>query len=453
MKTLPASVSLALTCAAGLLVLPACKSKADARKIKDLEVEQADLNETIEALQEEFNVQLENRDEQTAKLEAEFEKELAQLRKERDEALAQHQQAASTLRQMEARVANLPQTTRASVTGEVVATDAGLDPAKQQAVVLITGDVTKGTGFIVGIGEKRYLYTAAHVLSGNQRLTISGADGRKFTKFGPLEVAEGADLVRLEILDAGDAPFLTLAEPTDQIASGTAIVALGNSGGAGVISTEKGTILGQSAESLEVSAAVIQGNSGGPVLDASDGSVLGMVTHLSAQREDLWSEGTRFGEVRRFACRLNREWKWQAVPIMTFLGEAKRIADFDRLTRVGLAVASLSPTPEGLRVDSQLPGGQDAIAVLSAAQDLPFVAEIIKMNTELSARRMRSSEADLNRRFRSMIDTTAGAVKRSGDGFDPEKFTWFHRQQALASAEWRRGTDEALRKSSEALNP
>lgn len=448
MKALPVSLALA----AGLLVLPGCKSKADARKIKDLEAETTALNETIESIRAEFEAENQNRDEQTAKLEADFEKELAQMRTERDEALARHQQVTSELRQMETRVANLPRATRASVTGEEAPAQAALDPAKQQAVVLITGDASKGTGFIVGIGEKRYLYTAAHVVSGNQRLTISGADGRKFAKFGQLEVAEGADLLRLEILDAGDAPFLTLAPPTDQIVSGTAIIALGNSGGAGVIGMEKGTILGQSGESLEVSAAVIQGNSGGPVLDATEATVLGMVTHLSAEREDLWSEGTRFGEVRRFACRLNREWEWKAVPIGSFLGEAKRIAEYDRLTRVGMAVATLSPGDEGLRVDSQLPGGQSAIAILTDAQDLPFVADIIKMNTDLGARRMRSSEADLKRRFRSMIDATASAVKRNGEGFDPGKFTWFHRQQAEASAGWRKETDEALRKSSEMLS-
>jgi S1-C subfamily serine protease len=442
-----------LVLATALIPLTGCKSKADAKKIKELEAEQVVLNETIETLRMEHEAEIDAKAEEISSIEADFEKEIVQLRKERDDAVALSQQVSDSLKRMESRIATLPRAAQATVTESAPPPEEGLNPEKQQSVVLIEGDSSKGTGFIVGIGDKRYLYTAAHVLSGNQKLTVTSAAGRKFARFGPLEAAEGADLVRLEVLDAEDAPFLTLAKPTDAIASGTKIVALGNGGGAGVIATEKGTILGQSGESLEVSAAVIQGNSGGPVLDSVEGTVLGVVTHLTSERKDLWSDGTRFGEVRRFACRLNRDWEWKSVPIGSFLAEAKLVAEYDRHSRVGYAISMLSPTTEGLRISGTLPGGQDALAILSDAKDLPFVAEIIEMNVELGAKRMRSSEADLRRRFRSMIDATASAVKRNGNGFDPSRLTWFHRQQAAHSAEWRKTTEDALRQSLDSLAP
>jgi hypothetical protein len=275
-------------------------------------------------------------------------------------------------------------------------------------------------------------------------LTITSAGGRKFSKFGNLEAADGADLIRLEILDAGDAPFLTLAAEADPITPGAPIVALSQGG-----AQTKATIQGQKEDTLEVSYGLVQGARGGsPVLDATGGTVLGMVTQLPDEARDLWATGERFGEPQRFVCRLNRDWKWQALPIGSFLGEPKRIADYDRLTRVGRAVAALTISPEGLRSNG---GVNDAMAVLNEAQELPFVAELIKLNTDLSARRMRSSEADLNRRFRSMVETTASAVKRNGEGFDPTRFTWYHRKQAEASAGWRVETDDALRKSVESL--
>jgi len=47
----------------------------------------------------------------------------------------------------------------------------------------------------------------------------------------------------------------------------TEIAALGNGGGNGVVAVEKGKILGTSGDSLEVDAGVIQGTSGGPVVE------------------------------------------------------------------------------------------------------------------------------------------------------------------------------------------
>jgi hypothetical protein len=52
-----------------------------------------------------------------------------------------------------------------------------------------------------------------------------------------------------------------------------------------------------------------------------------------------------------------------------------------------------------------------------------------------------------------MIDATASAVKRNGNGFDPSRLTWFHRQQAAQSAEWRKTTEDALRQSLDSLAP
>ena len=146
-----------------------------------------------------------------------------------------------------------------------------INPGISNAVLIIEGDQSVGTGFIASADGKKYLYTAAHVFSGNSKLTIKNTTGFTFKKFGPLEAAEGADLIRMEILDEVK-DCLEIAPVDAAIRINTEIAALGNGGGTGVIAVEKGRILGTSADSLEVSAGIIQGNSGGPVVEVESGT-------------------------------------------------------------------------------------------------------------------------------------------------------------------------------------
>lgn len=319
------------------------------------------------------------------------------------------------------------------------------------AIILIEGDKSRGTGFMVRQDGKHYLYTAAHVFSGNSRLTASNTSGRKFTKFGNLEVADGADLVRLQVLEENPGAMLPV-KSTNGVAVGAEIIALGDGGGAGIVSELKGKIVGLSAESVEVDAGIIQGNSGGPVILAATGEVIGVVTHLTAKREDVWSEGTRFGDVRRFACRLDRSWQWYPLPISTFLSEAKQIADYDRMTKVGFAISSLNPSTQGLRLDTKLAENATALSVLTTAEDVPIVAELIKMNSDLVGRKVRSSESDLLKKFRSMLASSISQVNQGASGFNPDKFSPYHKQDGTLSVEWRGKANEALKERLNSLS-
>ena len=320
------------------------------------------------------------------------------------------------------------------------------------AVVLIVGDQSQGTGCIIREGTKHYLYTAAHVLSGNTRLTVTNAEGRKFNKFGDLETAEGADLVRLRMFDDDPGEALELADSESSIAVGAEISVLGNGGGEGVIAAEEGKILGLGTDSIEVDAEIIQGNSGGPVVIRRNGRVAGIVTHLTAKREDIWAQGTRFGDVRRFACRVDRSWEWTTLPLSSFLAQSREVAEYDRLTRVALAIGALHPTTAGLRLDTQLAENITALSILTEAEDMPVVASLIQMNNELSSRKMRSSDADLRRRFRSLIAAAISEVSRQGANLSPAKMSWLHRKEAEESIAWRKKAIETLKSRFDSLS-
>lgn len=321
--------------------------------------------------------------------------------------------------------------------------DGTINPRISNSVVIIQGDTGVGTGFIVTTEGQNYLYTAAHVLSGNRKLTIKNSAGITFKKFGILEAAEGGDLVRILITeDVKDSLELVATDTTFQI--NNSIAALGNGGGKGVVAVEPGTILGTSADSLEISSGVIQGNSGGPVVDATNGRVVGVVTHLSTQRADRWAEGTRQGEVRRFACRLNKEWKWQPKTINAFLAEGTTLQQFDQLSKLCFALSQLELLPSGMRLDQKVGENSTILSIINQNLETEVVRSLLKINTELSSTKTALSPSDLKKKFRGLLQQLEFQVKRSSETFQPQTFAWFHRDLAESSVKQRAASITAL---------
>jgi serine protease Do len=318
-----------------------------------------------------------------------------------------------------------------------------VNPRISNAVVIIEGDTSAGTGFIVRTEGKTYLYTAAHVLSGNRKLTIKNSAGSIFKKFGTLEAAEGADLIRIliteEVQDA-----LQLVAPDATFLINNSIAALGNGGGNGVVAVESGTILGTSADFLEITSGVIPGNSGGPVVEATSGQAVGVVTHLSTQRDDLWAKGTRQAEVRRFACRLNKKWTWQPKTIGTFLAEGTTLVEFDRITKLCFALSQLELLPSGMRLDQEVSGNTTILNVINENLETEIVRSLVKMNNELSATRTALSPSDLKKKFRGLLQQLEFQAKRSSAALQPKTFAWYHRHLSETSVKQRAESLTAL---------
>jgi serine protease Do len=313
-----------------------------------------------------------------------------------------------------------------------------------RSVLIIEGDKGVGTGFVVSTGGKKYLYTAAHVFSGNSRFTIRNAAGTEFKKFGDLQAAEGADLIRLEMWD-DPADFLELAAPDAELAINTEIAALGNGGGTGVIAVEQGRILGTSGDILEVDAKIIQGNSGGPVVERATGKVVGEVTHLIDARKDVWSEGTRQGDVRRFACRLNKDWKWMTQKTGAFVTDGKTLAEFDDYTRLCFAIAQLTPLENGMRLTSEVGGDMTAASIFEQNKNSDLVKSLVSMNIELASRKTSLSDAELIKKFVSLLAQAEGRASRTHESLKPASFAWFHRDRAKVSVAARAEAIAALK--------
>ncbi|MBC8126156.1 MAG: trypsin-like peptidase domain-containing protein [Gloeobacteraceae cyanobacterium ES-bin-144] len=344
---------------------------------------------------------------------------------------------------LEQQANNKPKLTEPAASRALLDESGNINLRISNSVVIIEGDLGVGTGFIAATGGKKYLYTAAHVFSGNSKLTIKNTQGTNFKKFGVLECAEGADLVRMEILEEVK-DWLEIIPADAELPIQTEIAALGNGGGNGVVSVEKGRILGTSADSLEVDAGIIQGNSGGPVVESSNGNAVGVVTHLSAERKDVWAEGTRQAEVRRFACRLNKQWEWRPTSIGVFLVEGKALAEYDELTRLCYAMVQLEPDRNGMRLEKDMGGGATIIEILTRNKDREVVRSLFKMNADLAESKATLSQAELKKKFRSLVSQIHSQATRSNEAFKPQSYAWFHRSRSTVSVQARKESIEEL---------
>ena len=299
-----------------------------------------------------------------------------------------------------------------------------------QAIVVIEGDASTGTGFFCRSEGKVYLYTAAHVLSGNTRLKVKLRDGTVVRKFGTLQAAEGADMVRLPVEE--DVPSVLQIAPESGIAAvGMPVYASGNAGGGGTVGYEEGGINGVGPESIEIDAEVIQGNSGGPILHGNTHLAMGVVTHLTAARKDLWAEETRYADVRRFGCRLDRHWEWKSLPVDMFLKEGKEIAEIREQSE--LMIAALQPEKWG-------------DAVFQTQRDNPLARDITALNKWIDQQRrggQRFSETDRKKRLRGIFESGRHRSRAQMDAFDSSHFTWYHRETAAQEIKTRDEIDEA----------
>ena len=312
------------------------------------------------------------------------------------------------------------------------------DASVAEAIAVIEGDRSNGTGFFCESEGKSYLYTAAHVLSGNARLQVKLRNGTVVRKFGMLEAAEGADLVRLP-LEETVPQVLEIAPETGMAKVGEPVFASGNAGGGGTVGFEEGKIMGVGAESIEIDAQVIQGNSGGPILDGKTRQAIGVVTHLTAERKDLWAQETRYSEVRRFGCRLDRMWDWKKIPVEAFLKEGKALLAVQEQSE--LMIAALQPDQWNSEVFRRL-------------SQNPLARDIRGLETWISDQTsggQRFSERDRKKRLYGILDGARHRSRAQMSAFNTESYTWFHRESALAEIKKREQIDKAYEESVQEL--
>jgi len=181
-----------------------------------------------------------------------------------------------------------------------------------------------GTGFFVFEAGKCYVYTNQHVIADIQNLEMVDTAG-EVVPLGDLEVANALDIARFRV------PTRPAFRITDEASNGATVTLLGNSEGAGVITSSEGKIQGIGPEEIEVESDFVPGNSGGPVLDENN-RVVAIATYIRRGEEDPdWvEENTRYAETRRFTVRPSRVKEWKTISREDYVKQTRALAEARR---------------------------------------------------------------------------------------------------------------------------
>ena len=216
-----------------------------------------------------------------------------------------------------------------------------------------------------------------------------------------------------------------------------------------VITESEGKVQAIGAESFEISAEVIQGNSGGPILQTGTTTVLGLVSHGIQGRSDVWASGTRYTNIRKFGARMDRPIKWTKMPLTTFLAEIDKVEEFQRVTRLLYALSALEPGPNGLRLTTFVNGRFTAQQILAENHSMTAVQNLMKMNIELAEKRIKPDPSASKKRF---ADYYRGIISGSTRQITAiENLSPYHRDLAKESMAGRTEAHAALVKRLDSL--
>jgi hypothetical protein len=170
--------------------------------------------------------------------------------------------------------------------------NAPLNASQLKALVIIEGDYSAGSGFVAKMHGDYFVVTNQHVLSGNKKFTITSMDGKKLPTDGPLYGATDYDVALLKIPESLAQNYLEIMDdPQSNAKIGDPIAIPGNSLGARVPTQITGQLTAIGPELVEVSAQLVHGISGSPIIDRPSGKVVGIATMSITYKYDADKHG------------------------------------------------------------------------------------------------------------------------------------------------------------------
>ena len=178
------------------------------------------------------------------------------------------------------------------------------------SVVLIGSSEGCGSGFLCRLWGVPVIVTNAHVYARMYQSTIEDGRQYRYTPKAAL-ISRKRDLALIEADIPSDRCLFEIAENLATTPLRTPANAYGDSLGDRVITVLNGQLLGIGPDEIEISAGIVPGNSGGPVVNQNM-QIIGVSTYLKLLSSDAnVLDGTRFGRqprasgIRRFAIRID----------------------------------------------------------------------------------------------------------------------------------------------------
>lgn len=237
------------------------------------------------------------------------------------------------------------------------ANGSSFDPS---CLIIIKTDRGSGSGFIASVAGKTYVYTNAHVICGTTEgftskiESIKTASGRSIPIPYEIELSNTydpnsshglEDVARFAVaLKEGETSY-ALVDTNFPVTVNQRVTAYGNSLGGGAVTSLEGAVLGLGSDRIEVSCQIVPGNSGGPIILTDTMRVLGISTYLDSGKRDIWTRGTVFENVRRFAVRPDKVTQWRKMQYTSLMSSLAELKSFHRDTLTLAAACYLDPKP------------------------------------------------------------------------------------------------------------
>jgi hypothetical protein len=193
------------------------------------------------------------------------------------------------------------------------------------------GGVSQGSGFLVHLNNKIYLFTNIHVISGNRNVTAKGMNG-KILKLGNLMVANNCDLAAFELPEEKEG--LEILDQVDKnITINNELAILGNSLGGRVTTEIRGKVSAIGPNLVETDAKFVHGNSGSPAIDVKTGKVVAIATYAETPDGNKLTKDSKFNKItRRYCYRLDTIDKWVPVTWSDFMNETSFVQNAENKT-------------------------------------------------------------------------------------------------------------------------
>jgi hypothetical protein len=221
--------------------------------------------------------------------------------------------------------------------------DAGPTTGRENACIVMSNPRATGTGFIVRQQNGFVLVSNQHVISGPAPHKYERPDG---TALRPLTgiIANDRDLVAFQ-LDQSFTDYLEMEPDVNAVELGEDVIIYGNSLGQGVrISNAK--LLSKSRSQIEISGGIVPGNSGGPILRAKTGRVIGVSTYATVPQSrgrtiDQIIAASGVPTVRFYGVRIDTLADVAEFDLRLFLGESNSMDADERRLQQALCLLAL----------------------------------------------------------------------------------------------------------------
>ena len=292
------------------------------------------------------------------------------------------------------------------------------EPLQDQAVLVLETTDGRGTGFLVQDAGEIWVYTNQHVIRDGVSLKAFDTEGVA-VDLGSLEIALDRDVARFTTKTRRG---LFLA---DFVKTGNEVIVYGNSQGSGVITRSEGEVLGIAPETIEVSAEIVSGNSGGPVVD-DQGMVVGISTFVQFGElsDDPTMKSTRFEKPRRFALRLDGDIDFRQVEVEKFEEVFNEFqAEIQKFDEAWSLSAVISADP----YERIMSGTFDTSEVIDVAEDhnkdLERISKVIysDMSYRSKVRRISGRLIDT---LEDLLEVGEQSVESARETIADERFGW-----------------------------